>query len=160
MHNLRAPLKSHEFTGRAAGADLCPCDSRFCRKWVLYTTKVSPLLCTDLDFFVALQARMYWCGVVGSLKCSRLLSPPNPLWVRGRRRLTFQTRLWADKLIVLSYSLPRGYIKLDGKKCLSACWSLQHLSHLLAKAEYWATFLRTSAAVNLTDFVNGDSSSP
>ena len=34
------------------------------------------------------------------------------------------------------------------------------VTHLLAKAEYWARFLRTSAAVNRTDFVSGDSSSP
>lgn len=33
-------------------------------------------------------------------------------------------------------------------------------TYLLAKAEYCATFLRTRAAVNRTDFVNGDSSSP
>lgn len=39
-------------------------------------------------------------------------------------------------------------------------WLSWRLSMLLAKAEYWAKFLRTSAAVNLTDFVSGDSSSP
>lgn len=43
---------------------------------------------------------------------------------------------------------------------LNYVWKTTCRPYLLAKAEYWATFLRTSAAVNLTDFVSGDSSSP